>query len=47
MTGFFPISPAGHLIVLADLLEFKGPPGHVFEVVIQFGAILGVCCGAW
>ncbi len=43
VTEFLPISSTGHLILLVDLLGFRGPPGHVFEVVIQFGAILGVC----
>lgn len=43
VTEFLPISSTGHLILLDDLLGFQGPPGHVFEVVIQLGAILGVC----
>ena len=43
VTEFLPISSTGHLILLVDILGFKGPPGRVFEVVIQFGAILGVC----
>ncbi len=43
ITEFLPISSTGHLILLVDLLGFKGPPGRVFEVVIQLGAILGVC----
>lgn len=43
ITEFLPISSTGHLILLVDILGFQGPPGRVFEVVIQFGAILGVC----
>lgn len=43
ITEFLPISSTGHLILLDDILGFQGPPGHVFEVVIQLGAILGVC----
>jgi undecaprenyl-diphosphatase len=43
VTEFLPISSTGHLIILVDLLGFNGPPGRIFEVVIQFGAILGVC----
>lgn len=43
VTEFLPISSTGHLILLVNILGFKGPPGRVFEVVIQFGAILGVC----
>jgi len=42
-TEFLPVSSTGHLIVLVDLLGFSGPPGRVFEVAIQLGAILAVC----
>lgn len=43
VTEFLPISSTGHLILLTDILGFKGPPNRIFEVVIQLGAILGVC----
>ncbi len=43
LTEFIPVSSTGHLIVLGDLMGFQGPPGRVFEVVIQLGAILAVC----
>lgn len=43
LTEFLPVSSTGHLVLLVDLLGFAGPPGRVFEVVIQFGAILAVC----
>ena len=43
VTEFLPVSSTGHLILLIDLLGFRGPPGRVFEVVIQLGAIIGVC----
>ncbi len=43
ITEFLPISSTGHLILLVELLEFSGPPGRVFEIVIQLGAILAIC----
>lgn len=43
LTEFIPVSSTGHLILFGDLLGFQGPPGRVFEVVIQLGAILAVC----
>lgn len=47
LTEFLPISSTGHLILLVDLLGFQGPPGKVFEVVIQLGAILAVLVVYW
>ncbi len=43
LTEFLPISSTGHLILVGDLLGFEGPPGHLFEIAIQLGAILAVC----
>jgi undecaprenyl-diphosphatase len=43
LTEFLPVSSTGHLILVVDLIGFQGPPGQVFEVVIQLGAIGAVC----
>lgn len=42
LTEFIPVSSTGHLVLLVDLLGFRGPPGRVFEIVIQLGAILAI-----
>ena len=42
MTEFIPVSSTAHLLILTDLFRFSGPPGHVFEIFIQLGAILAV-----
>ncbi|HOO81735.1 MAG TPA: undecaprenyl-diphosphate phosphatase [Alphaproteobacteria bacterium] len=42
LTEFIPVSSTAHLIVLVDGLNFPSPPGHVFEVFIQIGAIFAV-----
>lgn len=42
ITEFLPISSTGHLIVIGDLLGFGGNFSKLFDVVIQFGAILAV-----
>jgi len=47
LTEFLPVSSTGHLILAAELLHFEGPPGKVFEVVIQMGAILAVVVIYW
>ncbi len=43
ITEFLPVSSTGHIILAEQLLHFEGPPGKVFEIVIQLGAILAVC----
>lgn len=42
LTEFLPISSTGHLILLGELIGFRGPPGKAFEIAIQLGAILAV-----
>ncbi len=42
MTEFIPVSSTGHLILLIEGLHFPTPPGRVFEVFIQIGAIMAV-----
>lgn len=42
LTEFIPVSSTGHLILLIEGLDFPAPPGRVFEVFIQIGAILAV-----
>ena len=46
LTEFLPVSSTGHLLVAQDLLGFQ-PPGEVFPIVIQFGAILSVVVVYW
>ncbi len=43
LTEFIPVSSTGHLILLIDIMGFKGPPGKTFEIIIQLGAIFAIC----
>lgn len=47
LTEFLPVSSTGHLLLVQDLLGFKGPAGDVFPIVIQLGAILAVVAVYW
>jgi undecaprenyl-diphosphatase len=47
VTEFLPVSSTSHLIVLVDIFRVPTPPGRVFEVVIQLGAILAVLVAYW
>ena len=47
LSEFLPISSTGHLIATAEIIGFYMEPGeekfrHLFEIVIQLGAILAV-----
>jgi undecaprenyl-diphosphatase len=42
VTEFLPISSTGHMILSGEILGFHGPPGKVFEIVVQPGAMLAV-----
>ena len=46
LTEFLPVSSTAHLLIVQDVLGFK-PPGEVFPIVIQFGAILSVVAVYW
>ena len=39
---FLPISSTGHLIIVGDFLNFRGPRAEAFQIFIQLGAILSV-----
>lgn len=43
LTEFAPVSSTGHMILVADLLDFHGVRASSFEVFIQLGSILAVC----
>lgn len=43
LTEFLPVSSTGHIILAEEVLGFQGPPGKVFEIVIQLGSILAIC----
>ncbi len=46
LTEFLPVSSTAHLLMAQQFLGFN-PPGEVFPIVIQFGAILSVVAVYW
>ena len=42
LTEFLPVSSTGHLIIANQFFSFEGPFEAMFDIVIQFGAILAV-----
>jgi undecaprenyl-diphosphatase len=42
VTEFLPISSTGHMIIVGKFISFTGTFATLFEVVIQFGAILAI-----
>lgn len=42
LTEFLPVSSTGHMIIAGNMLGFTGVVVDVFEIFIQFGAILSV-----
>jgi len=47
ITEFIPISSTGHMIIVGDVINFKGAFANSFEVVIQLGAILAIIVLYW
>ena len=47
LTEFLPVSSTGHILLGEAILGMDTPPGRVFEVVIQLGAILAVIAVYW
>ncbi len=47
VTEFIPVSSTGHLVLAIEFFGVKMVPEHVFEIVIQLGAILAVCVVYW
>ncbi len=43
LTEFIPVSSTAHLLLFSWYVDFNVVKNHLFEIVIQFGAILAVC----
>lgn len=47
ITEYLPISSTGHMIIAADMINFRGEFADMFMIVIQLGAILAVVFLYW
>ena len=47
ITEFIPISSTGHMIIVGNVINFKGAFANSFEVIIQLGAILAIIVLYW
>jgi len=43
LTEFIPVSSTAHLLISSYLIDFQTVKNSLFEIVIQFGAILAIC----
>lgn len=43
LTEFLPVSSTAHLLISSYLIDFNAIDDNLFEIVIQFGAILAIC----
>lgn len=43
LTEFLPVSSTAHLLISSYLIDFRAIDDNLFEIVIQFGAILAIC----
>lgn len=43
LTEFIPVSSTAHLLLFSWLVKFDAVKNNLFEIVIQFGAVLAVC----
>lgn len=43
LTEFLPVSSTAHLLLTSQIINFRPTQNNLFEIVIQFGAILAIC----
>jgi len=43
LTEFIPVSSTAHLLLFSWFINFNAIKNNLFEIVVQFGAILAVC----